>query len=123
MEGWKEKVSFKKSGKRFTVEVVGWDEFKRWNVYAYIYPGHALFLEGGSMFNCSLPLSGLSFFEKHYHNGALSCLQWGNDYDHEWHSDYQASDKERQAKHDAKELFEFLETVSRPHCEAERPNP
>jgi len=124
VKDWKQKVSFKRQGKNFAVEVVGWDEMTRWNVYAYIYPGHCLFLEGGeSMWECPFPLQGVSFFKKHIYDGKVTSRQWGNDYDHIWNEEWEPEYKERAAKKDAEELFEFLQTVSRPHCEAELEHP
>lgn len=107
---WKESSDHKMEGKHFLVRVHGWDEFRRWNVYVYIYPGHPLFLmakEGAQ--NCPVPLGGLSYFKKHIDDkGKISSYEWGNDYDWNRYTEYENRDKKYEAFEDAEYVYGIL---------------
>lgn len=87
----------------------------RWNVYAYIYPGHPFFSEmqdeqGAMQKAAYMPLhGGCSYTTIHRRwDGSVSSVQVGCDYNHAF-DDYHTLDTEgRSIMRDAQQLFEYL---------------
>ena len=106
----------------FVVDVVHWHETSntahRWNVYAYIYPGHPLFERIESEDFCAaefLPLhGGVSYHEWFYDfTGAVIYKKIGSDYHHAYDSrfaGYSTEDEAWEVFKDAEELIQFMES-------------
>lgn len=131
MPKWEEKYEWKARGRNFLVTVEcrdcptlwGARNPWRWNVYAYVYPGHPRFDKIGTPIDpLAAPrgcedlhfhggiLGAVTFFMAHFDaNGAITSYQLGSDYDHA-NDDWARSLEPRYGKNsevflDAEKLF------------------
>jgi len=114
-------------GDRFLIEVATFpgDQIgpNRWNVYAYIYPGHSWLEEfhGGRICQpatTALPLHNGPSYLKYHHDeyGDLRSIQVGSDYSHDSDGRFgHASTPEDawEVFRDAEELYDFLDSESK----------
>lgn len=124
---WRESQQWRRQGKTFTVEVYHYvdpgeptydDGRHRWNVYAYIYPGHPHFanFKGPDMRQdaaTALPFhGGPSFLRWFYNDDKTPCsVKVGSDYNHLHDSGYSFVKTEAEAFgifDDANQLFDML---------------
>lgn len=127
---WDEVQKWRRRGENFLIEVTHYtvevssafgehDDGNRWNVHAYVYPGHALFPslnESKDIYGYEMPLhGGPSLFEKHYNRaGEITSVQIGADYNHlgdESYSYYKTKDGAAIVFFDAETLFTWLSNV------------
>lgn len=120
-----------RSRETFAVEITrsdfGYKPGSLWNVYGYAYRGHALFVEMNKIDNLSdtnfheplkdAPLHcGNSRTRRHFNSARVAMsIQFGADYNHlhdDHYADYDDLDAVPDVKRDAKNLFNWLETMT-----------
>lgn len=121
---WKHKDEWKKPGKDFLIVVSRHEQSAdfecgahRWCVYAYIYPRHPYFAEfdGPNMWQdaaSNMPLhAGPSLLEYPMHDGKVTSIKVGADYNHLHDSHfthYATADEASEVFDDAEQLHAFL---------------
>lgn len=107
------------------VEIHHWKrgDINIWNVYAYIWPGHALFkrylrVKNAWKIDSAGLHGGCTYLRKHYSKERkVSCIEYGSDYVHYMDDRFEAADSIDAAWEvvsDARELMRYLDSF----CEA-----
>lgn len=122
MKGWSQSETWARDGKNLRVEVKHWKGYSgtnKWNVYAYIFPGHPWF----SIMDDSLKTYDQPFpfdfhggitYRKEFRSkgGEIYCWQVGDDWMHYGDEYYEGVDKAEDAFgpfSEAEALYEALE--------------